>query len=335
MRRALKIVAALLGGVLVLAILAALLIFFFPMGTRSVERAAASAGEPARGYDEAIARFAAIEAAEADLPLDPRCHSALLTHGAKTARVVVFIHGLTNCPKQGDVLAAQLFALGYNVYLPRIPGHGNADRLTLALVGLKAEDLAASADAALDLALGLGDDVVVMGISAGGSMTAWLAQTRSEVDRAIVIAPYLGPVFLAPWQVRPATNLARLAPNQMRWWNPDDPLAATAMDYAYPRYSTRAVAEVMRFGLVIADLARHEPPAAASIAAMINDADEAASNPLTLGILEAWRDHGRAVDLMTIPASRGLQHDVIDPRQPDADIAYIYPLLTTMIDARP
>ncbi|MCC6983600.1 MAG: alpha/beta hydrolase [Bauldia sp.] len=314
----------------VLAALAAVVLTFFPLGADSVARAALG-GRPAATYEEAMAAFAAVEASEAEMNLDQRCRSVLLTHGERTARVVVFLHGLTNCPKQGDVLAAQLYALGYNVYLPRIPGHGEADRLTLALSGLTAEDLAASAGAALDLATGLGEEITVAGISAGGSMTAWLAQTRPEVDRAIVIAPYLGPVFVPPYLLRPATTLARLAPNQMRWWNPDDPLGETAMDYAYPRYSTRAVGEVMRFGLIVADLARERPPAATEIAAMINEADEAASNPLTLAIVESWRRHGRDVEVETIPASLGLPHDVIDPRQPAEDIALVYPILIGMI----
>lgn len=335
MRRLLDLLIPVALGFAVLAALSYLALAHWPLGVASVQRAADAASDPAGSYEEAIAQFTAIEAEEDGLNLDPRCHSALLGHGAKTARVVVFLHGLTNCPKQGDELAAQLFALGDNVYVPRIPGHGEADRLTLALADLTAEDLAASADAALDLALGLGDEVIVVGISAGGSMAAWLAQTRSEVDRAIVIAPYLGPVWLEPHLLRPATTLARLAPNQMRWWNTEDPLGATAMDYAYPRYSTRAVGEVMRFGLIVAELARNEPAAAASIGVMVNEADEAASTPLTLAIVEAWRNHGRAVEVETIAAGRQLPHDLIDPRQPAQDIAFFYPLLIEAMNRVP
>lgn len=335
MRRLLDL---LIPALLTLAVLTAagyLALAHWPLGHGSVMRAAEAEGSVAGSYEEAMARFAAIEAAEEKLDLDPRCYSTLMGHGERTARVVVFLHGLTNCPKQGDELADQLFGLGYNVYVPRLPGHGEADRLTLALANLSAEDLAANASAALGLALGLGDEIVVVGISAGGSMTAWLAQTRGEVDRAIVIAPYLAPVWLRPPLLRPATTLVRLAPNQMRWWNDEDPLGATEMDYAYPRYSTRAVGEVMRFGLIIADLARYQPPAAASIEVIVNESDEAASVPLALDIADAWRSHGGNVEVQTIAAARGLPHDLVDPRQPAQDIDFFYPLLIDSIGRAP
>ena len=310
--------------------LAFLALTLLPLDPDGLVRSAA-ASRPAPSHDEAMAAFATVQAREAGLPLDERCRSTLLTHGAKTGRVVVFLHGLTNCPKQGDSLAARLFALGYNVYLPRLPGHGEADRLTLALAGLTAEDLAVSATGALDLAQGLGEDVVVVGISAGGSMAAWLAQTRADADRVIIIAPYLGPIGLPTWATRATANLMRLAPNLMIWWNPSDPLGATEMDYAYPRYSTRAVGEVMRFGRIIADLADAGPPAATSLGALINRSDEAASIPLTEQLIAAWRRHGRAVDVEILPLPLGLPHDLIDPRQPAANVELVYPLLIQMV----
>jgi alpha-beta hydrolase superfamily lysophospholipase len=327
-------------GAIVLAFVALAAIAFavlslMPIETAAVERAA-SASVPARSYEEALAAFAEVQSAEAALPLDERCLSSLLAQPQRAARVVVFLHGLTNCPAQGDQLAAQLFARGYTVYVPRIPRHGFADRLTLELADLTAAELAVSATEALDLATGLGEEVVVVGISAGGNMTAWLAQTRSEVDRAIVIAPYLGPVGFPTFTARAIANGMALFPNLMIWWNPSDPLGPTEMDYAYPRFSTRAVGEVMRFGRIAADLASQSPPAAGSIAVMINEADEAASNPLTLALADAWRSRGAAVEVETLPGSLGLPHDVIDPRQPAQNIAHVYPILFEMIEgARP
>ncbi len=76
------------------------------------------APQPRLSYDEAIARFAEVEAAEAALDLNLLCKSVLLTHGAPTAVTVIYFHGLTNCPAQADEFGRQLFAKGYKC-LPR------------------------------------------------------------------------------------------------------------------------------------------------------------------------------------------------------------------------
>jgi pimeloyl-ACP methyl ester carboxylesterase len=331
MRKLLKLIGAVVLASLAVAIIAFVVLSVVPIPSDGVD-GAASASAPAQSYEEALAAFARVQSAEAELPLDERCLSSLLAQPQRAPRVVIFLHGLTNCPAQGDQLAAQLFARGYTVYVPRLPRHGFADRLTLELADLTAAELAVSATEAVDLAAGLGEEIVVVGISAGGNMTAWLAQTRSDVDRAIVVAPYLGPVGFPTFTARALANGMALFPNQMIWWNPRDPLGPTEMDYAYPRFSTRAVGEVMRFGRIVADLASAGPPAAASIGVLVNEADEAASNPLTLAIADSWRSHGVEVDVETLPRSLGLPHDVIDPRQPAQNIALVYPILFEMIE---
>ena len=50
---------------------------------------------PAENYQKAIEKFGAIEKAESALPLCPEGRSHLLTHGHKTERVLVLLHGLT------------------------------------------------------------------------------------------------------------------------------------------------------------------------------------------------------------------------------------------------
>jgi len=91
---------------------------------------------PAMSHAEAIATYDKILVEEAGLPLHPRCKSKLLTHGSRVAETIIFLHGVTNCPAQADELAPMLFELGYNVYVPRLPGHGEADQMTYALAPL-------------------------------------------------------------------------------------------------------------------------------------------------------------------------------------------------------
>jgi len=41
----------------------------------------------------------------------------------------------------------------------------------------------------VDIAQRLGEQVVMLGISAGGVATAWAAQNRSDIDLAVIISP--------------------------------------------------------------------------------------------------------------------------------------------------
>src|SRR5215469_4042294 len=124
--------------------------------------------------------------------LNPVCRSILLTHGVRTERAVVFFHGLTNCPQQFRELGQIFFDMGDNVLILRLPRHGMADRKVENLSPLKAEELRDCADTSVDIACGLGQKVYVAGLSAGGTLAAWIAQNRSEVARVLLIAPALG-----------------------------------------------------------------------------------------------------------------------------------------------
>lgn len=290
---------------------------------------------PVVTYEAAVAAFAAIEADEAALPLHPGCRSRLLSHGAKVARVVLYLHGLTNCPLQAEELAQQLFALGYNVYLPRWPGHGEADQMTLALVDLDAETMVASTDQAIDLVHGLGDEVTVIGMSAGGAMTAWAAQYRADVAHTVAVSPFLGPHFVPPWANRAAANLLLMMPNTMLLWNPLEPEGSPGMEHSYPRIPTHALAQFMRLGEVIGDGARADPPRAAGLGMLLNDADFAVNNELARQLIAAWRSRGSTVDVEVLPRSDRLPHDLIDPRMPGARTELVYPLLLEMLARQP
>ena len=56
---------------------------------------------------------------------------------------------------------------------------------------MRAEDLRDFADRMVDVAAGLGEQVIMVGLSAGGIVTAWAAQHRPEIDKAVTISPSL------------------------------------------------------------------------------------------------------------------------------------------------
>ena len=46
------------------------------------------------------------------MPLNPLCHPELMTHGARAARAVVLLHGISSCPRAFVDFAPMLFARG-------------------------------------------------------------------------------------------------------------------------------------------------------------------------------------------------------------------------------
>src|SRR5438034_4798432 len=126
-------------------------------------------GDPATDYETAMARFAQVQAQEeANETLNPVCRSKLLTHGSKIERVIVLMHGMTNCPQQFVDLAPRFYKQGYNVLIPRMPHNGLADPDTDDLKYLKAAELRDCCNAMVDIAHGLGDHITFLGLSVGG-----------------------------------------------------------------------------------------------------------------------------------------------------------------------
>ena len=287
---------------------------------------------PAADYAEAVARAGALMERDT-AAINPLCRTRLLTHGHRTARAVVLFHGFTNCPRQFEALGRLLHERGDNVLIPRQPRHGLADRMTEDLAGLAAPELAALADEALDIARGLGDEVVVVGLSSGGVMAAWLAQTRPDLRRAVVMAPVFGPAG-PTWLTRPMANLALLLPNRFVWWDDEAKAEIVGPAHAYPRYSTRAGGEIVRLGAAVAERAARERPAAAEIAVLTLPDDPAVSNEGAAEVVRQWERHGAGVSTRELPPALSQLHDFIDPDQARQRVDIAYPIIIALIDGR-
>ena len=286
---------------------------------------------PAASYAEALGQAQALQAADGT-EVDPRCRTALLSHGQRVRRAFVLFHGFTNCPQQFVTLGQMLHDKGANVLIPRAPGHGLRDRMTDALSRLTASDLARYADTAVDCACGLADEVVVAGLSSGGVLAAWVAQNRPDVAHALVISPAfaIGPV---PHWVAPAVaQLLRHMPNQFRWWDSNLKERLATPPYGYPRYPTRGVSAVFEMGAAVRDAARQRAPRAPSIVVVLNGADQAVSAAPVHALIADWRAHGAAVRTSMFPASLGLQHDVIDPHHLGEQQDAVYPTLLALLE---
>lgn len=295
--------------------------------------ARASAPRPTQDYAAAMERLAALEARDGDA-VNGICRSYALTHGAMTERAIVLAHGMTNCPYQYRELAPLFFARGYNVLVPRLPRNGLRDLDTQALAGLTLREQMDAGNEMVDIARGLGRHVTVVGISAGGTLVAWLAQQRADVGAAVIIAPLLGLLPALPI-LNTGANLAmmrliQVAPNFMtQRVSPftDGP------PQSYRGFATRGLASAMRLGARTLRLAARTAPQARAILLMLNPADPAVNNGMARELLRRWRRHGAQANLYEFDAKRKLIHDVIDPAQVGQQTDYTYPILLEQITA--
>ncbi len=107
----------------------------------------------------------------------------------KTKIVFLYLHGFSASQAEGDPVHKDL-ARKYNanLYLSRLAEHG-IDRGDSTMINLTAQEYEASAEKALALAKKLGDDVVVIGTSAGGALTLYLASGHPEIKAIILYSP--------------------------------------------------------------------------------------------------------------------------------------------------
>lgn len=289
--------------------------------------------EPSQSYEDALARIQSIQAEESKLDLHPDCGTQLQSHGEKTETVIVFLHGFTSCPEQFVALGQEYYDRGYNVYIPRTPRHGFDDRRGEPLQGLTAEEMAAFAQHTADIAQGLGERVIVAGLSGGGVMATYLSQEREDVDIAAPIAPFLGIGFIPRSLNRAFANLLLLVPDFWQWWDPvrkeNNPLTPP---FGYARYPLHALLENMRLGYATEADAKRVRPGADKIIVITNANDESVNNGVVEEFEQMWKEHGEE-NLVTFQfeKSLGLPHDLITSTRPGARIDLVYPKLLELI----
>jgi len=314
----------------ILAILGVLILLFTVLSFLPFNVEDTSVSNPATNYEEAVARVEAIRAAEeASGEINPVCLSSLMTHEEETEKVIVFYHGFTSCPEQFRELGEQFFEQGYNVYIPRMPHHGHADRMSEALLETTAEELAAFTTGSIDIARGLGDELAVAGLSGGGTLTTWIAQEHEDVEKVVMVAPFLGIGFIPTVLNRPLTQIADHIPNIWMWWDPqtkeDNPLSQS---YQYPRYPLHALAEYLRLGFAAQQDARQTKPGVNRIVVIYNANDEAVNNDIIDQFVETWRAHGEEyLNAFEFEKQLNLPHDLITPTREDGNPALVYPII--------
>lgn len=182
----------------------------------------------------------------------------------------------------------------------------------------------------VDIARGLGNHVTYLGLSVGGLMAAWVAQYRSDVNKAVIIAPsltispYLGvalsKIIMRLFLIMPNLMTQRIMPFK------DVP------DHNYLGFATRGLGEMMRFGFSIYDTSKKTGAAAQSVLVITNAADTAVNNNITLQVARHWQTNGlEQLDTFELDAKYKLLHDLIDPGQKLQNVSVSYPILLDLI----
>jgi esterase/lipase len=107
----------------------------------------------------------------------------------KTKIAFLYLHGFSASQAEGDPVHKDLAAkYKANLYLSRLAEHG-VDLGDSTMIRLTAGEYEASAENALSVAKKLGDDVVVIGTSAGGALSLFLASRHPEIKAIILYSP--------------------------------------------------------------------------------------------------------------------------------------------------
>ena len=290
---------------------------------------------PVLSYKQSVERIEHLRSFDGQ-DIAPDGHLIFLTHGSKTSHVIVFFHGSTNSPRQFSELAKIFYEKGYNVLVPRLPHHGLQDRMTEEHAKLTAEELIKLCDEAMDIAQGLGEHVTVVGLSLGANMTSWVAQNRSDVDKAVIITPFWGWKGLPADFFKPSINLLSILPNMTLWWNKEEKMAFLGPTSTYYRFSTRGLAQIMRLGWRVNKEARHVAPKTRSIVVVTNALDDAVNERNIDKVASRWQKYpGIHVTQFKFDRSFGVYHDLIDPQQPYQKTAVVYPKLIDLIENSP
>lgn len=279
---------------------------------------------PAPDFQHAVGRVREVMVADSSIAA-PGGSSILLVHAARTPRAVVLLHGFTDSPRQFAALADSLFAQGDNVFVPRLPHHAQRGKDVGELARLTATELCRATDEAIDIAAGLGDSVVVLGLSVGGTLAVWSAEHRSEVRRAVVIAPPFEVARVPSVLERPLVNLGSHVPNISRRSAPD-----SARPDRDPGFATHGLAQVLRLGMAVRRDAERLLPSRAEVLFLVNANDRTVKTAPVLDLARQWDRRGVPVSVYEIPVSLALPHNVVDPMQQPGNAAVIYPTLEAL-----
>jgi alpha-beta hydrolase superfamily lysophospholipase len=252
--------------------------------------------------------------------------SLLLTHGVRTPRVFVLLHGFTDLPEQFAVVGQHLFSAGDNVYIPRLPRHGARRAPMRSLGRIRAEELARFGDSCVTIASGLGDSIIVVGLSAGGAVAASVAQSHAEVRRAVLIAPAIAAGLISDDAGHGLVVVASRLPEITRT---NAPIDSSRSDFVQG-ITTHGLAQVLRLGEAVREASAAREPAAKNMSFLLNEADHTVSDAAAVNLAQNWSARGAHVSVHRFPASLALPHNVMETDARGGNVALVFPVIEAL-----
>jgi len=122
----------------------------------------------------------------------------------KTEYALVYLHGFSASHEEGAPIHTDFARrYGLNLYLSRLEDHGRPD--SNSFINLTPENYIQSAEDAIDIGKKLGDKVIVMSCSTGGTLSAILASAGENIHSLIMYSPNIdiydpmSEALLYPW----------------------------------------------------------------------------------------------------------------------------------------
>lgn len=278
--------------------------------------------DPRVGYDPAVLgsdldlALTAEESAFADLRPGTVKHIVWAGEAAvKTPVALVYLHGFSASAEEirpvPDRVAA---ALGANLFYTRLSGHGEDGA---ALARATATDWLRDLAEAVAIGRRLGDRVVLIGTSTGGTLAAIAAaepRWRDQIAGVVLISPNFGPRNPAaalldwPW----ARLWGPVVAGPTRSFTPQNPRHAAFWTTSYPLGALFPMAALVR-------LARSEDYARARVPALFlfTEADRVVDPARTRRVAAAWGGPVRVVEPVLgagdDPDSHVIAGDILSP----------------------
>jgi len=276
-------------------------------------------------FDESINLINSIQKRESDNNLiNPISKSILFSHNKATTKVAVLYHGYTNTPKQFELLGSQLFAKGYNIYIPRLKYNGHKSRTSRASRKLEVADLMEYVDSSIQIAQGLGSEIEVIGLSGGGTLALW-AGFLYKLRKVVAIAPTIDPMYYRQGLRSIVIAIFKLIPNLFIWWESDVKEKIDSPVYAYAWFSSKAMVRFLSLAEAMDNALKTLVPETKSFVFILTEGDKS-SNPIRLGaFMEKLVKHNIVLRQIVFKKSEGIHHDMIDPNQLGQKVNIVYP----------
>jgi esterase/lipase len=167
----------------------------------------------------------------------------------RTRLALVYLHGYSATRQEVFPLAERVAAsLGANLFHPRLTGHGRDGAAML-----EGSVAAWQQDALEALAIGrvIGERVVLLSTSTGGTLSTWLASRQADATLAalVMISPNFAPrdrtLYLLDWPLLGPALLAWLG-DDYRSWQPHNARHARYWTWSYPYQAMPELVRLMK-----------------------------------------------------------------------------------------